>query len=167
MTDPEHRTDSVAAEATGASEVVAIRPYPSPAVPIIAAAGALMTLAALGIALTELEPYTWALAPFLYVFAALPYFAIAVRARRAVRPISQLILAVTALVMVGFGGFVYFVDVIAAQGTISAGTFITVPLWQTLPAALAVGSLWWLEPKVVRPTASDEDAEQGVDVDDE
>ena len=140
-----------------------VAPYPSPAVPIIAAAGALMTLVALAVALTELEPYTWALAPILYVFAALPYFAIALRARRATRPLSQLILAVTALVIVGFGGFIYFVDVIAARGAVSAATFIMVPLWQTLPVALAIGGLWLLEPNPKRSARSDEDAQPGVD----
>ena len=143
-----------------------VAPYPSPAVPIITAAGALMTLVALIVALTELEPYTWALAPILYVFAALPYFAIALRARRATRPLSQLILAVTALAIVGFGGFVYFVDVIAAQGAVSAATFIMVPLWQTLPVALAIGWLWLLEPNAKRSARSDDDAQPGVDRDD-
>jgi hypothetical protein len=153
MTDPR-----APVEESDTIEDVPVVPYPSTTVPMIAAVGTLMTLAVLITALTEMEPYTWALAPFIFMFAALPYFGLALRARRDMRPVSHLVLTVSALITVSFGGFVYFTDVIASQGPVSANTFITVPLWQTLPVALAVGIIWLLEPNPASPALSDTQA---------
>jgi len=142
--DQEPRDDEPDADDAFDDEPVA--GYPSLAVPVVSAAGALITLAALGYALIELEPYTWALAPFVFVFAALPYFALALRARSATRPSSQLLLTVAALLVVSAGAYVYFVDVVTAAGAISVGTFLSVPLWQTLLVAATLGVVRLLEP---------------------
>jgi hypothetical protein len=164
MTDEHMEPEGPEAEG-GLEQGAPVIPYPSTTVPTIAAVGALMTLAALVTALTEMEPYTWALAPFIFVFAALPYFGLALRARRAMRPLSQLILIAAALITVAFGGYIYFVDVFTTQESVSAGIFITVPLWQTLPLALAVGIIWMLEPRTERNAAPESLSEDATEVD--